>query len=508
MFCVECGKEVQEDWKICPFCGSEVVKKASVQMKEEKPDVSDAERDSAIGSMIEVPESEKRMEETEEQDAEQVAKTYEYEGVRIDGRYWTREISTIVKVEGEKVSVFDERKQREYIFQKSDIVDMQCVFRPLWWFTDFIRIIVFSAFMYVSNGLAIFAVLWSIGMACSEQLIIELQDGRRIIIPIRQKGEVLELLEDLKAPIEVVAKCRGEVISTRTWNVKHYLIKCLMVAIVIFTFYFGYGMYREGIEWKDIIKAGNPIETFKEILDYGNWDTSESSARGDETIGDSNQTDNTLESNEISTPGNLQGNTEEVIQTENFAGYYEDSEDGMYMLIYQKADRVSFLCINADDTLFAQAYNCPIREHESVGTYIDGTYWFVGKNSDGTLNMSSGAGGAWGHFARIGELDAFDRQMMEKTAEAYAYVENREFHKIGYETTMCFTTSKDFYVPVDVYQDYSEYAFAPDYDEYSNVVNICMFIDGEEYYFYYTQNGGFILNGAGFWAGSYEEVYY
>lgn len=84
---------------------------------------------------------------------------------------------------------------------------------------------------------------------------------------------------------------------------------------------------------------------------------------------------------------------------EGLTGIYEDSSTGMKLVITQNEEEqklYSFQCFEADGSLLAYGDDCPI-----VDGYIDGGDFYISKNLDGSLSISSVEGEKQGVFEKV-----------------------------------------------------------------------------------------------------------
>ena len=147
MFCTKCGKELQEGWKRCPFCGQEV----SDHTMESGEKISD-------GSNFYSNQSE-----AGEGSVHNEAKQYRFEGVRRTARFSFQRIPSDVEVTGDRVHVTTKGKKTvESEFSKQDVKDISLPLLPVLGMVDKIRIVLFALLMFCSYGLSAFALLFFI----------------------------------------------------------------------------------------------------------------------------------------------------------------------------------------------------------------------------------------------------------------------------------------------------------------------------------------------------------
>lgn len=76
----------------------------------------------------------------------------------------------------------------------------------------------------------------------------------------------------------------------------------------------------------------------------------------------------------------------------DLTGTYEDEETGEKLVIIQDGDKAAYWYCDAD----YKEKDCEITDG-----YISGDWYYISRNMDGTLAISSGSGGSWGNFKRI-----------------------------------------------------------------------------------------------------------
>ena len=106
-------------------------------------------------------------------------------------------------------------------------------------------------------------------------------------------------------------------------------------------------------------------------------------------------------------------------QSENdLTGTYEDTEMSLKLILIQNDGMVTYNFCNSDGTEPIIETECKIEND-----YISGQYYYISKNMDGSLAISSGAGGSWGHFVKIDDkavidLADMDTEMIGEDAES------------------------------------------------------------------------------------------
>lgn len=218
MFCTNCGKELRDEWERCPYCGKEIkdnyFKKKTVLLSSKSKEAEESEKHDF----------------NEEGKNQGESHTYEILAVRRGGNYRTREIVTTVDIDNYNIIV-NKGKKREKSFHLKDIKSYHFAYQPIWWVTDFIRIILFALLMPISYGTTVLAVLLSVYAACSKHLIFVLSDGTKIKIPMRQKADAAEVLEALGCSKEEINACNAKKVSTHAWNIRYLIISMLLFLV-------------------------------------------------------------------------------------------------------------------------------------------------------------------------------------------------------------------------------------------------------------------------------------
>lgn len=223
MFCTKCGKELKENWSVCPYCGKQIPKKeAGADIPQESGEVTE--------------------------DTYKKSKEYNLLGKRRTGRFSFLDIPSTIKVEGETIQVITKgKKKEEYQFKKQEITGIDFPTLPFWTGADIVRLVVFGLLMLVSYGLSIFAVIYSVKIAMLRHLRLRLGTGQVIKIPICQKADASEFLKELHYPEEEIAKNDAEKVSDKKWASNERNTCMVLAVIAVITMYFGMDMYLDNI---------------------------------------------------------------------------------------------------------------------------------------------------------------------------------------------------------------------------------------------------------------------
>ncbi len=194
MLCKRCGTQIQEGWKVCPSCGSEILP------------------------------------ETEAAGVER--KEYKLKGMRRTGRFSFQEILTDIEVAGENVHVVTQGgKKSESQFRKQEVQSIDFPLLPVWKVSDILRLVVFGMLAFITYGLSIFAVLFSIKIMVSRHVRIKLNSGQTIKIPICQKGDASEFLKEFSYPLSEIEKNNAGKIDDRKWARREWITSAALLAV-------------------------------------------------------------------------------------------------------------------------------------------------------------------------------------------------------------------------------------------------------------------------------------
>lgn len=273
MFCTKCGKELQEGWKRCPFCGQEV-SDHTVEIDEMISDGGNRYNNQP---------------EDGEGAAHNEVKRYRFEGVRRTARFSFRRIPSDVEVTGNRVHVTTKGKKTvESEFSKQDVKDISLPLLPVLGMADKIRIVLFALLMFCSYGLSAFALLFFIKITLIRHIKIELNDGRVIKIPIRQKADAAEFLRELSYPEEKIGEIEKKAVSERKLSIREWVVSTVMLFIAAVTLVVGMEMYLENSNDKSVAITEESKEDSEdqensdtEQLPPGNEDVKEENYKGD-----------------------------------------------------------------------------------------------------------------------------------------------------------------------------------------------------------------------------------
>lgn len=174
------------------------------------------------------------------------------------------------------------------------------------------------------------------------------------------------------SPIPILVKCIGIILGAS------------VVITVLFSFLSNLrgkdvldGFLRQDVTWE-----GENLENYDVDEEGVNQASNETRDENDE-IGSTEET----EKEEI----------EQISKdTKGLTGTYKDLESGMSLVIIQVEDKISYGLYEKDGSSFQIENDCGLEDG-----YINGKYYAITRNMNGTLGVSSGVGGVWGNFEKV-----------------------------------------------------------------------------------------------------------
>ncbi len=115
---------------------------------------------------------------------------------------------------------------------------------------------------------------------------------------------------------------------------------------------------------------------------------------------------------------NIEGNIPSTVKhakaknTNDLTGTYVDEEQELQIVIIEEEGKVTYNFCGLDDSEPFIETDCRIE-----ADYIAGQYYYITKNLDGSLAISSGAGGSWGKFVKVDEEAIIDMQYLQEQEE-------------------------------------------------------------------------------------------
>lgn len=250
MFCVNCGNKLEEEWKVCPKCGTEVIKqKEEKKIETLKKRVCEKCGNELQDDWIKCPFC-GRTEQAEDlqQDVKQnsSAKNFEFEGFRRTGRFGFQYIASEIEVEGEEINaVVHKKKEQNITFAKHDISKIRFPILPIIGVSDIFRILLFALLAIPLKGMSLFAVLFFIKIIFVRHMQIELSGGRKVNIPIRQKAETIEFLKSIGHPENEIQTIAASAISPSRISIREWILSILMLVLAVASIAIGVQNYKD-----------------------------------------------------------------------------------------------------------------------------------------------------------------------------------------------------------------------------------------------------------------------
>lgn len=255
MICTKCGKELNEEWKVCPFCQTEVVSKDSCDTE-----------DKDVGSV----------------ELDNIAKKYAFEARRRTGRFGFKRIESEAEINGENVKVkTGDKKKGEYSFQKSDIAIVSFATIPMIGAMDIIRFIIFAILIPFTYGLSCFAIALFLKFTLVKNAQVKLVDGRKVQIPIRQKADMVEFLSNVGYSESEVAKLEQSKVSTTRLVLVEWISTLILLLLAAITIPVGLKLYADNMNTaeQNVPEIDNVVRTFDEVGGYSAWVESDYSSK-------------------------------------------------------------------------------------------------------------------------------------------------------------------------------------------------------------------------------------
>ncbi len=256
MFCVNCGNKLEEEWKVCPECGTEVIK----QKEEKKIEILEKRVCEKCGNELQndwvkcpfcgYTKETVSFQQKKEQNVE--VKKFEFEGFRRTGRFGFKYYKSEVEINGAQVhAIIHKKKDQEVSFSREQIEEIKFPILPILRVWDIVCIILFLALMFVSYGMSIFAVFFFIKMTLVKNMQIRLKNNQKINIPIRQKAESVGFLREIGWSETIISKIEISAVSERRIIIQEWIVSGLMLALAAATVTVGMETYLENREIND-----------------------------------------------------------------------------------------------------------------------------------------------------------------------------------------------------------------------------------------------------------------
>lgn len=236
MYCSKCGKEINIEWKACPYCGNEL----KVPFHDNCVKSNDSD-------------NEKKEEPLSEEIKEQNLGKDEREEIvfKLSAR---RRVSRSVQILSSEIRILQEhvkvhsvgvRKIKDLEFEKGDVSKIKFGVSPEWVLWDYIGI-AFSIIIAICMCLAkpcawavlegIILLMLYLKFACVQHLIFVLKDNKEIKIPINQKADVLEILKEFNYPDEEIEKIKKKELSQGSLRALKWISTFILLILGAFVF--------------------------------------------------------------------------------------------------------------------------------------------------------------------------------------------------------------------------------------------------------------------------------
>ena len=281
MFCVNCGNKLEEQWKVCPQCGTEVIReKEDIVVEEPQKQVCEKCGNELQDDWVKCPFCGYTKEGDIQQSAEKNGNVnkFEFEGFRRTGRFGFKYYKSEIEMNGEELhATIHKKKVQDVTFMKQQISEIKFPILPVFGVWDIICIVLFLVLMLITYGMSIFAVFFFVKMTLVKHMQINLQNGNKINIPIRQKAETAEFLRGIGWNENFITSVEASAISDRKLRFREWIISGLMFAIASVTVTIGAETYLENREANDTesYEQDDVVRSLEEVGGYEAWVESE-----------------------------------------------------------------------------------------------------------------------------------------------------------------------------------------------------------------------------------------
>lgn len=210
MYCTKCGKELEQKYKFCPECGGEIDNSGDADCTANLDLQENVETNQNAQSQYEVPEIRK----------------YQLHGARITivGNRLCRliDIPSTINVQREHIQVTTKGGTTE--FNKDNINKIDFKTRPLWRLGDIVAIILFIILTpFLMFGVPLYCIIGLVYFACSRNLVLVLNSGKKVVIPIRQDSDAIPFLQELGYQNKTIQVLENKRIDDKKWEKKKYI---------------------------------------------------------------------------------------------------------------------------------------------------------------------------------------------------------------------------------------------------------------------------------------------
>lgn len=282
MFCVHCGNELEEQWKVCPKCGTEVAREKGERIVEEpQKKVCEKCGKELQDDWVKCPfcgytKEEMRAKNDVKKSGD--AKRFEFEGFRRTGRFGFKYYKSEIEVNGEELhATIHKKKIQDVTFMKQQILEIKFPVLPVFGVWNIICIVLFLLLMPITYGMSIFVVFFLVKITLVKHMQINLQNGDKINIPIRQKAETVDFLRGIDWNENFITGVEESAISDRKLRFREWLISGLMFAIASVAVTIGAETYLENSKVNDTesYEQDDVVRSLDEVGGYEAWVESE-----------------------------------------------------------------------------------------------------------------------------------------------------------------------------------------------------------------------------------------
>lgn len=429
MYCSQCGKEIEEVWVKCPYCGQEIIKSMSATNRKLQGQIEDA---------IEPPITPE--------------KVIELKAFRRTGRFTLREIESKISFKKNEIDVQTKngKKKRSAHFFKSDVQEIKFAIRPEWNMIDYFRVIIFSLLLVVTYGLAIVALVLFIKMACTQHVVIRLKSGEKVFIPICQKGDAIELLKELSYPEDKLVDFEKKKKSFDAWRIHEWIITIIWLMIATGSIYVGAELFLKTVNHMseaEVVEADKWLSDFemeavigmtetemKEMgleLNKGKLIQNETIIFGFNSSGEVSSV--TIEGNNADTPyfhGVKIGMTQdEAVQklSDTYTDFRENSNNEFISLNHEK--KVGVTCLCEDSLIKSITYLTYSEEEFKKFQNVENSNEYIFPESNSRYLTKDIILGVEGEKLRIGRNEIFARHgVVFEAEELQTYFEGKSWY--------------------------------------------------------------------------------
>ncbi|WP_302955443.1 YARHG domain-containing protein [[Clostridium] scindens] len=142
--------------------------------------------------------------------------------------------TTDIFIDGQVIDVKTQKWYREYntSFNKKDISSIQFGIRPAEWYKlDYVRIVIMLLCIPITYGTSLLGLGLFIKFMCTQHVIITLNDKRKVMIPICQKGDASDFLRELNYDESELKKNDNRKVSFKSWSIREWVITIIWLIV-------------------------------------------------------------------------------------------------------------------------------------------------------------------------------------------------------------------------------------------------------------------------------------